>query len=143
MATVRPLSVHVPLDLPEDRLALLIGSMPVPALLESGPGFGEAGRWSILTARPGLVFQATDHRWRLQSATEDRSGVDPLAALERLLKRFGLADPAETPDPALGPFQGGLIGFLGYDLAPLIERLPRKAPRDSRLPDVRLALYDT
>jgi para-aminobenzoate synthetase component 1 len=36
-----------------------------------------------------------------------------------------------------------LIGFLGYDLAPLIERLPRKAPRNSRVPDLRMALYDT
>jgi para-aminobenzoate synthetase component 1 len=36
-----------------------------------------------------------------------------------------------------------MIGFLGYDLAPRLERLPRRAPRDSRLPDIRLALYDT
>lgn len=142
MATVRPLSAHVPLDLPEDRLALVIGSMPGPALLESGPGFGEAGRWSILTARPGLVFQATGRRWRLRSAGEERSGVDPVAALERLLGRFGLADPAETPDPELCPFQGGLIGFLGYDLAPELERLPRASPGDSRIPDLWFGLYD-
>ena len=36
-----------------------------------------------------------------------------------------------------------MIGFLGYDLAPRIERLPRAQPRDSRLPDIRMALYDT
>ena len=36
-----------------------------------------------------------------------------------------------------------MIGFFGYDLAPRLERLPRKAPRDSRLPDIRMALYDT
>ena len=36
-----------------------------------------------------------------------------------------------------------MIGFLGYDLAPLLERLPRRMPRDSRLPDLRFALYDT
>lgn len=142
LATVRPLSIHVPLDLPQDRLALVIGSMPGPALLESGPGFGEAGRWSILTARPRLVFQATGHRWRLRSANEDRSGVEPLAALERLIGRFGLADQGETPDPARCPFQGGLIGFLGYDLAPELERLPRSSPRDSQIPDLWFGLYD-
>ena len=43
-----------------------------------------------------------------------------------LLRRFGLAEPAERPDPALPPFQGGMIGFFGYDLAPRIERLPRR-----------------
>ena len=36
-----------------------------------------------------------------------------------------------------------MIGCFGYDLAPRLERLPRKAPRDSRLPDIRFALYDT
>jgi len=36
-----------------------------------------------------------------------------------------------------------MIGFFGYDLAPRLERLPRRAPRDSRLPDLRFALYDT
>ena len=36
-----------------------------------------------------------------------------------------------------------MIGYFGYDLAPRLERLPRRLPRDSRMPDVRLALYDT
>ncbi len=36
-----------------------------------------------------------------------------------------------------------MIGFFGYDLAPRLERLPRRQTRDSRLPDIRLALYDT
>ena len=36
-----------------------------------------------------------------------------------------------------------MIGFFGYDLAPRLERLPRRSPRDSRLPDIRMALYDT
>jgi para-aminobenzoate synthetase component 1 len=36
-----------------------------------------------------------------------------------------------------------MIGFVGYDLAPRLERLPRRARRDSRLPDLRFALYDT
>ena len=43
-----------------------------------------------------------------------------------LLRRFGLAEPAERPDPTVPPFQGGMIGFFGYDLAPRIERLPRR-----------------
>jgi para-aminobenzoate synthetase component 1 len=36
-----------------------------------------------------------------------------------------------------------MIGFFGYDLAPRLERLPRRHARDSRLPDIRMALYDT
>ena len=51
--------VHQVLDLPAERLAAVIGTWPEPALLESGPGFGDAGRWSILAAHPRLVWEAT------------------------------------------------------------------------------------
>jgi para-aminobenzoate synthetase component 1 len=135
-------------DLPPDRLAPIIGAWPEPSLLESGPGFGEAGRWSILTARPRMVFEATGNevvlQWRPRGPTYRRSEQGyALTYLTRLLARYGLADPSETPDPDLPPFRGGMIGYFGYDLAPQLERLPRKAPRDSGLPDIRMALYDT
>src|SRR5947209_304610 len=67
----RPLNdeAHVPqrpadpirrrLDLPPERLARVVGRWQQPALLESGPGFGEAGRWSVLAAHPRLVFRSS------------------------------------------------------------------------------------
>jgi para-aminobenzoate synthetase component 1 len=137
--------VHQALDLPAEPLAAVIGSWPQPALLESGQSFGEAGRWSVLAAYPRLVWEATDCRWSSHTdsgAVESGEG-DVLSALGRLLRRFELANVADQPDPSLPPFQGGMIGYVGYDLAPLIERLPRRLPRDSRMPDIRLALYDT
>ena len=142
---VLPSLVHQILDLPAAPLAAVIGAWPRPALLESGPGFGSAGRWSILAAYPRLVWEATGSRWSLHtdSGLAETGEGDVLTVLDGLVRRFGLADPAEHPDPRLPPFQGGMIGFLGYDVAPRIERLPRAAPRDSRLPDIRLALYDT
>ena len=145
MATVRPPLVRADLNLRVAQLAPRIGSWPEPALLESGPGFGAAGRWSILTARPRLVFEATGTEWRTrtESGTAESGAGDVLAPLARLLQVYGLADSLESPDPDLPPFQGGMIGFFGYDLAPRLERLPRRAGRDSRLPDVRFALYDT
>jgi para-aminobenzoate synthetase component 1 len=133
------------LDLPADWLAAVIGGWPEPAILSSGSGFGEAGRFSIYAAYPRLVFEATDRLWRIREASGAlRSGRgDPLLELERLARRFELGEMADTTDPDLCPFQGGMIGFLGYDLAPLLEKLPRRMPRDSRLPDLRFALYDT
>lgn len=138
-------AVQQVLDVPVERLAAVIGSWHEPALLESAPGFGDAGRWSILAAEPRLVFQATGSRWSLASdagVCETGEG-DVLAVLDHLTRRFALAVPAEWPDPEDPPFQGGFIGFVGYDLAPQLERLPRRLARDSRLPDIRLALYDT
>ncbi|MCA1685997.1 MAG: aminodeoxychorismate synthase, component I, partial [Planctomycetia bacterium] len=146
MPSRRPAPTRTPLDVRPEGLAPKVGSWPVPALLESsGPGFGEAGRWSLFAAHPRLVFEATGEAWTVCDDLGRReSGTGRvLDTLARLVGRFGLADPAEPPDPDAPPFQGGLIGYFGYDLAPRIERLPRKAPRDSALPDVRFALYDT
>lgn len=128
-----------------DRVIAAVAGWPDPAILESGPGFHDAGRWSILAARPRLVFEAVDERWSIRTDRGDvrRGDHDPLAELDRLVRQFGLASPADHPDADSPPFAGGLIGFLGYDLAPLIERLPRRHARDSRMPDIRMALYDT
>jgi para-aminobenzoate synthetase component I len=145
MAIARPASLHQAIDVPADRLALLVGSLRSPAILESGPGFGPSGRWSLYAAEPRLHFTARDRGWELRGDGWDRSAEsDPLEALDALLLReFGLADPSEIPDPEAPPFQGGLIGFFGYDLAPRLEWLPRKAAADSRLPDIHFGLYDT
>ncbi len=143
MATARSELLRSPLDVSPDQLAKRIGRWTQPAFLEGGPGLGEAGRWSILAAFPSLTFQATGTTWSIHERRVRRSGDRPLDALDRLLRELGLADPTERPDPELPPFQGGLIGLFGYDLAPRLEQLPRKAPRDSRIPDIRFALYET
>ncbi len=144
-APVLPSVVRQVLDLPADRLVAVIGGWPEPAILSSGPGFGQAGRWSVYAAYPRLVFEATDRVWRIRADSgELRTGQgDPLIELARLARRFELAGSTDAADPDACPFQGGMIGFLGYDLAPLLESLPRRMPRDSRLPDLRFALYDT
>lgn len=110
------------------------------AILESAPGFGALGRWSYLAALPRAVFQVVDGKWDL---SVDWPGARPDPALPpfRAL-RFLLKQTATTQEEQ-GPFAGGWIGFFGYDLAPLLEKLPRRLPRDSKLPDLYLAYYDT
>lgn len=139
--------VRQPLDLPGDGLAGAVGSWPEPALLVCTSLEGDRC-WSILAAWPRLVYEATVEQWSISTDTgwrQSGSG-DPLEELARLTNRFNLDFEAEgrtREGQEACPFQGGFIGFLGYDLAPILERLPRRAPRDSRLPDIRMALYDT
>lgn len=131
-----------------EALARRLGSMDGAALLESGGGVGSDARWSVLAAWPRLIFEATDDHWRMRAPAGTlpacpRMGRKPLDGLAALLAALGLdrddAPPA-TPD---APFQGGLVGFIGYDLAPRLERLPRRLLRVSRIPDIRFGLYDT
>jgi para-aminobenzoate synthetase component 1 len=141
----RPPIFRRPIGLPTAGLAPRIGSWDGPALLEGGPGLGEAGRWSILAARPRGVFESADgggSRWS-GGGPDPSIGRDALQGLAALAARFRLADPSETPEPGSPPFRGGLIGHLSYDLAPRLERLPRRSAPDSRLPALRFGLYDT
>ncbi len=67
------------------------------------------------------------------------AGPDPFAVARRLVARLDrtVIVPADAP-----PFLGGLVGYLGYDLGGVLERLPAVAAADQDLPLLRLALHD-
>jgi para-aminobenzoate synthetase component I len=143
----RPRTIRRPIDIPPGLLTVRIGSWSGAALLEGGPALGEAGRWSILAARPRRTIEsATGSGFRCRGGDLDLDPEgDALEGLATIAQRYGLADPRELPDPDPDgpPFLGGLIGHLGYDLAPRLERLPRRVSPDSRIPALRFGLYDT
>jgi para-aminobenzoate synthetase component 1 len=100
--------------------------LPGLVLLESARP-GRNARWTYLTADPIAVLESP------------AAGPDPFAVARRLLGRLERTAiiPAGAP-----PFLGGLVGFLGYDLGAVLERLPAIAPADQDLPPLRLALHD-
>jgi para-aminobenzoate synthetase component 1 len=100
--------------------------LPGLCLLESARP-GRNARWTYLTADPVAVLESP------------ASGPDPLAVARRLVARLDrtMIGPADGP-----PFLGGLVGFVGYDLGAVLERLPSIAPADQDLPLLRLALHD-
>ena len=100
--------------------------LPGLVLLESARP-GRNARWTYLTADPVAVLESP------------AAGPDPFAVARRLAARLDrtVVVPADAP-----PFLGGLVGFLGYDLGAVLERLPALAPADQDLPPLRLALHD-
>jgi para-aminobenzoate synthetase component 1 len=100
--------------------------LPGLCLLESARP-GRNARWSYLTADPVAVLESP------------AAGPDPFAVARRLAGRLDrtVVVPADAP-----PFLGGLVGFIGYDLGGVLERLPSIAPSDQDLPMLRLALHD-
>src|SRR5260221_8444170 len=100
--------------------------LPGLCLLESARP-GRNARWTYLTADPVAVLEAP------------AAGPDPFAVARRLVARLDrtVIVPADAP-----PFLGGLVGYLGYDLGGVLERLPAVAAADQDLPLLRLALPD-
>ncbi|MEX1170592.1 MAG: anthranilate synthase component I family protein [Chloroflexota bacterium] len=122
---LRRLSDRVAAARPID-VAEAFRDLPGLALLESARP-GRNARWTYLTADPVAVLESP------------AAGPDPFAVARRLVARLDRTPlvPAGAP-----PFLGGLVGFLGYDLGAVLERLPAIAPADQDLPILRLALHD-
>ena len=109
-------------------------------LLRSGAVGGGPARYSLVAARPFLVFRsfASSCQLRWAGRTDWRFG-DPWRMLEDLIGRYELPDEIDWALPL-----GGCFGFWGYDLKNFIEpRLPRRTVDDLGIPDCHLGFYDS
>lgn len=93
------------------------------------------GRFSYVSAAP-LVW-LTSHRGRVRRSDDAVTQADPFAALRDLLGPVRFERVAGLP-----PFQGGVAGLLGYELAHHLETLPAAAIDDFAVPELAVGLYD-
>jgi anthranilate synthase component I len=128
-------SVVRPVAAGADSLRRLAYSDPeaFPVLLDSAAS-GPLGRYSILAAYPqAALWQDASGRLHASGMPVPRTGGF-LSALEAAWRAEQLASAevagaeragggAAAPDPAPGPFRGGWVVFLGYELAAEIEPL--------------------
>jgi para-aminobenzoate synthetase component 1 len=89
--------------------------------LDSAVRGGPTGRYSFVAADP--------IRW-WDSPTAFAEVTQAAAALD------------EESRPELPPFQGGLAGVFGYELAPLFENVPVAKVDEFQLPPMSVGLYD-
>jgi len=110
-----------------------------PVILDSTALHETYGRHSIVACRPVEVLSLRDGI--LQDA---RGNTLARRDNEAIWAAMTGAFDAIRAEPVGGaPYGPGWIGYIGYEVGRHIERLPAQAPRDTSLPDMRLAFYDS
>jgi len=110
-----------------------------PVMLDSSALHETYGRYSILACRPAEVLILSNGVLRDSRGATLAEG-DPEAIWSALNEAFSAirADPRDDI-----PYAPGWIGYVGYETGRCVERLPCRALRDTALPDLRLAFYDS
>ena len=131
------------LETPVSVYLKLMSEVGPSFLLESVEGGEQVSRYSFVGVNPrGRISlngrSITDQR---QDRTETRDlaeGEDLLDVIKAELSRFTPADL-----PGLPRFQGGAVGYLGYDVVRYFENLPETAESVLNIPDAIFLLADT
>lgn len=137
--TVSTVISYYPLPYPlnASRVFEQIRSLGQAVVLDSCQPQSTFGRYDIITAAPTKTARLTAQGLQVQDAGCEwqRSSHEPFTLLQQWLDSLGKANTA------IPPFNGGLIGYFGYDVGRHLERLPEHAIADIELPDLHLGLY--
>ncbi|MFT4416004.1 anthranilate synthase component I family protein [Fredinandcohnia humi] len=103
-------------------------------LLESGRG----GKYSIIGIKPIAVLHGKNNHFTITKGNEVKQlEGDPLELMMEWMKDHRTVHKPELPD-----FQGGALGFISYDYARYIEKLPNQALDDLDTPDIYFLVFD-
>jgi len=109
-------------------------------LLESVEKGEQLGRYSFIGVHAPMTITAHADQVTIGGAggtvLETRSG-DPLSIVRELM-----AHRKPAPVAGLPRFNGGVVGYFGYDLVRFMERLPATARTDLQVPDMVLMMAD-
>ncbi len=121
---------------------LKLADAPNSYLLESVQGGEKWGRYSIIGLPCRTVLRVYDHQVRISidgMETERFDCADPLAFVEEFKARY------QVPTvPGLPRFDGGLVGYFGYDCVRYVEKRLATCPNPDPLgnPDILLMVSD-
>ncbi|MEK7264811.1 MAG: anthranilate synthase component I [Pseudomonadota bacterium] len=124
------------LETPVSAYLKLAGRRRNAFLLESVEGGEKLGRYSIIGVRPDAIWRATgdtaEINWQAASDPNAfvRETTKPLESLKAFVDGSRIEMPAGAP-----PMAAGVFGFLGYDMARQMERLPKRPPSIYAIPD--------
>jgi anthranilate synthase component 1 len=127
------------LETPVAAFLKLAHGQPNSFLLESIEGGTARGRYSVIGMAPDLIWRCrhgTAEVNRHARAAPHAFAPDPRPAIESL--RALIAETQLELPPGMPPMIGGLVGYLGYDMVRLMEKLPDSTADDLGLPDAIL-----
>lgn len=121
---------------------LKLANGPYSYLFESVQGGEKWGRYSIIGLPCQQVIKIFGHevqQWVNNQQTESVTVEDPLAWIESFYDSFNIAEIDDLPR-----FNGGLVGYFGYDTIRYIEPRLAKCPNPDELqtPDILLMVSD-
>ena len=108
-------------------------------LFESVVGGEKVGRYSFLAFEPFQQLTAHGKRVTLRGEAGEQQ-FDAADPLDELRRRLAVYQAVRLPE--LPPFEGGAIGYAGYDVVRYVENLPNAPADDRGLPDLSFAFYD-
>ena len=128
-------SLTADLETPVSAYLKLVRPGETACLLESITGGNVRNRYSFIGLAPDLIWRTNDGRAEIargvgnESAFQPATG-DPLETLSAIVDESRIELP-----PHLPPMAAGLIGYLGYDMVRLMEKLPAAKPDPLGTPD--------
>ena len=116
----------------------VFAARPHSFFLDSGMDHEKLGRFSFMGSDPFLILRSHgDEITIIRNGTEETRMGNPFDIVEELLEIYSVEKGGSNI-----PFTGGAVGYFSYDLCHFIERLPKTAVDDLKLPECYLAFYD-
>ncbi|MCZ6720381.1 MAG: anthranilate synthase component I [Proteobacteria bacterium] len=124
------------LETPVSAMLKLGAGRPNSFLLESVEGGAIRGRYSIIGLEPDLIWRCRGAKAEInRRVLNDPDAFEPcrqdsLSELRALVKGARIDLPEDLP-----PMAAGLVGYIGYDMVRLMERIPDANPDNMGLFD--------
>ena len=115
--------------------------LPWPIWLDSGKPNQVRGRYDIISANPDYKILSN----RIKTTSSDRAGnlseYDSIwSALKQHLERVEVGENDAEKLLSL-PFNGGALGYIGYDAGRHLESLSNTIDDDAGLPETQIGIY--
>ena len=122
---------------PPHELFQAFAERPWAILLDSALSLPELGRYSFIALDPFCTIQSKNGSVDIHHAGggHEQITANPFHVLQTELEKYPFSSYRDLP-----PFQGGALGYWGYDLCHHIEQFAYKVLDDMQFPDLAIGL---